>query len=145
MHTDDRRHQRDVGERNVFTEQPRAFTPFDFSIHPLVAPAQSRHSCLHVFCGNPVRPIASMNSLRSGFDSANARNSSSLIAAKRGKKAKLNVGTRTAGAGISSMKRKSARIFARMTGSGGVKFASSGSISSRYSMMTDESRMIDPS
>jgi hypothetical protein len=43
--------------------------------------------------------------LRSGFDSANARNFSSLIAAKRGKKARLNVGTRTAAAGISSMKR----------------------------------------
>ena len=57
-----------------------------------------------------MRPIASMNSLRSGLLSANARNSSSLIAAKRGRKARLKVGTRTAAAGISSMKRISARI-----------------------------------
>ena len=55
-----------------------------------------------------------MNSLRSGLDSANATNSSSLIAAKRGRNARLKVGTRTAAAGISSMKRISARIAARL-------------------------------
>src|ERR1700723_1568573 len=79
-----------------------------------------------------------MNSRRSGLDSANATNSSSLIAAKRGRKARLNVGTRTAGAGISSMKCISVRILARSTGSCGVKFADSGMISSRYSIMTEE-------
>src|SRR5829696_5364855 len=63
-------------------------------------------------CGKPFRPIASINSLRSGFDSANAKNSSSLIAAKRGRNARLNVGMRTAAAGISSMKRINARLCA---------------------------------
>ena len=94
------------------------------------------------FCGKPLRPIASMNSLRSGLLSANAMNSSSLIAAKRGRNARLNVGTRTAAAGISSMKRISERIAARLTGSRGVKFAASGSTSSRYSTITEESMTI---
>ncbi len=96
------------------------------------------------FSGKPLRPIASMNSLRSGLDSANARNSSSLIAANRGRNARLNVGTRTAAAGISSMNRISARICARATGARGVKLGS-GEISSRYSMMTEESMMTLPS
>ena len=72
-------------------------------------------------------------------------NSSSLIAAKRGRNARLKVGTRTAAAGISSMKRISARIAARLTGSRGVKFARSGTTSSRYSMITEESMTMLPS
>src|SRR5215475_8057396 len=66
------------------------------------------------------------------------------MAAKRGRKARLNVGTRTAAAGISSMKRMSERIFARSAGSGGVKLCA-GATSSRYSTMTEESMMIAPS
>jgi hypothetical protein len=57
--------------------------------------------------------MASMNSLRSGFDSAKATKSCSLMAAKRGRKARLKVGTRIAAAGISSMKCMRARIWAR--------------------------------
>ena len=96
------------------------------------------------FSGKPLRPMVSMNSLRSGFASAIARNSSSLIAWKRGRKARLKVGTRTAAAGISSMKRISARMRARSTGDFGVKHTS-GETSSRYSMMTEESMTIAPS
>jgi hypothetical protein len=43
------------------------------------------------------------------------------------------------------MKRIRARIFARTTGSLGVKLAGAGAISSRYSMMTEESITIAPS
>ncbi|MGZ3283204.1 MAG: hypothetical protein ACXU9A_11145, partial [Xanthobacteraceae bacterium] len=67
------------------------------------------------------------------------------MAAKRGRKARLKVGTRTAAAGISSMKRISARIFARATGVSGVKVSGRGATSSRYSMMTEESMTILPS
>ena len=67
------------------------------------------------------------------------------MAAKRGRKARLKVGTRTAGAGISSIKRIKARIFARATGSRGVKLGDDGATSSRYSMMTEESVTIAPS
>ena len=50
----------------------------------------------------PVWPMVSMNSLRSGFDSAIATKSSRLIFWKPGRKARLKVGKRTAAAGISS-------------------------------------------
>jgi hypothetical protein len=43
------------------------------------------------------------------------------------------------------MKRMSARILARATGAAGVKVSGCGAISSRYSMMTDESMTILPS
>ena len=49
----------------------------------------------------------------------------------------MKVGTRTAAAGISSMKCISARMRARLTGFSGVKLAS-GATSSRYSVMTVE-------
>src|SRR4029077_8992468 len=51
---------------------------------------------------------------------------------------------RTAAAGISSIKRMSARIFARLTGSGGAKLSGLGTTSSRYSIITDESITIAP-
>jgi hypothetical protein len=89
--------------------------------------------------------MASMNSLRSGFDSAKATKSCSLMAAKRGRKARLKVGTRIAAAGISSMKCMRARIWARASGASGVKLSGSGAISSRYSPMTAESITILPS
>ncbi len=66
------------------------------------------------------------------------------MAAKRGRNARLKVGIRTAAAGISSMKRISERMCARSTGARGVKLCS-GEISSRYSMMTDESMTTLPS
>ena len=73
-----------------------------------------------------------------------ATNSSRLIFWKLGRKARLKVGTRTAAAGISSMKCISARMRARATGDSGVKLAS-GATSSRYSVMTVESMTIEPS
>ena len=66
------------------------------------------------------------------------------MAAKRGRKARLKVGMRTAAAGISSMKRISERMVARLTGSRGVKLCC-GTTSSRYSMITEESITIWPS
>ena len=73
-----------------------------------------------------------------------ATKASRLIFWKLGRKAKLKVGTRTAAAGISSMKCISARMRARSTGDSGVKLAC-GATSSRYSVMTVESMTIAPS
>ena len=84
------------------------------------------------------------NQARGGFDSAMATKSSRLIAWNLGRKARLKVGTRTAAAGISSMKCISVRMRARTTGSSGVKLAS-GSTSSRYSVITVESVTMAPS
>ena len=60
--------------------------------------------------------MASMNSRRSGLLSAIATKAARLIFWKLGRKARLKVGTRTAAAGISSMKCISARMWARSTG-----------------------------
>src|SRR5271155_783265 len=101
-HAHDRRHDHDIGQRNILAEEPRSAALGDFGVH-------------------------------------------ALIGAKRGRKARLKVGTRTAGAGISSMKCINERILARCTGSCGVKSSGSGATSSRYSIMTDESMTIAPS
>ena len=47
-HADDRRHDRDVGERDVAAQQPGAAASCDLGIHALVAAAQPRHRRVHL-------------------------------------------------------------------------------------------------
>jgi len=48
-HADDRRHQRDVGERDLTAEQPRSAALFELRIHALVRAAQPLQRGIHLF------------------------------------------------------------------------------------------------
>src|SRR5260221_2754669 len=47
-HTDDRRHERDVRERDLLAEQPRPAALRDLRVHALVGPAQPLHRSVHL-------------------------------------------------------------------------------------------------